>query len=92
MAPASLSSWEMQGFAAIPDKEWERCGPWPMAALFQREGWKVTMLRKEGGGHGHPLPLWPLALTFSKQGGLWPWSSTFTSRWEKEVKNGRAGR
>ena len=43
MAPASLSSWEVEGSAAIPDKEWERCGPWPMASLFQKEGWKVTM-------------------------------------------------
>ena len=43
MAPASLSSWEVEGVPAIPDKEWERCGPWPMASLFQKEGWKVTM-------------------------------------------------
>ena len=90
LPPSLLGKWK--GFAANSGKEWERCGPWPMASLFQKEGWKVTMLRREGGGHGHPLPLSLLALTFSKQGGLWPWSSSFTSRWEQGVNNGRLGR
>ena len=43
MAPASLSSWEVEECSAISGKEWGRSGPWPMLSLFQKEGWKVTM-------------------------------------------------
>ena len=43
MAPASLSSWEVEGVFSNPWQGMGKVWLWPMLSLFQKEGWKVTM-------------------------------------------------
>ena len=43
MAPAFLSSWEVDWGSSNPRQGVGKVWLWAMAAIFQKEGWKVTM-------------------------------------------------
>mgnify|MGYP003331571979 CR=1 FL=1 len=91
MAPASLSSWEVEELSPFPDKEWERCdyGPWPPSS--RRRGGSGRGLSKYPTGKWGSVVMATPSLSEKERakeamdsasrplrnGEAWPWSSSY---------------